>query len=116
MAGRGRCTPTKICTTAMVTSWPMIARLRSQNRCPRLTRPVMVIRCITPVYLLGVVRHTVLSVDITIERLIALSPGQTHAAYDFRPRPPCVGRLPDFPSARRGGAAKRRGRSPGHLD
>ncbi len=50
MAGNGRFTPTKIWTNAIVSSWPMMARLRSQKRCPRLTRPVIVIRCIAPVY------------------------------------------------------------------
>src|ERR1700761_5593835 len=30
----------------MVDSWPMIARERSQKRWPRLTRPLLVMRCI----------------------------------------------------------------------
>jgi hypothetical protein len=33
-----------------------------------LTRPVLVIRCMTPVYLFGVVRHTALGFDGTIDR------------------------------------------------
>ncbi len=32
MAGNGKCTPMKICTAAIVINWPMMARLRSQNR------------------------------------------------------------------------------------